>query len=216
MARIAAAAAVLLAGAFVADEALAFRMIQNTTVGRVSAGYAVTCDAPGGFTPWGNASIPWYHNTAGKGSDKAAALQSGLARWQAHSAPHNPTYAGTTTKGWATDGTNTVLWAKGNGCSGTCLALTALVLQSGQVIVETDVTFNSKFAWNTNGSNYDTEAVWVHELGHTLGFHHTEQSCSGSTTTRPTMCGAYFGVEGRTPQSDDNSALSCSQSRYPL
>jgi len=64
--KIAAAAAVLLAGALVANEALAYRMIQNTTVGRVSAGYAVACNASGGFTHWANANIPWRLNTSAR------------------------------------------------------------------------------------------------------------------------------------------------------
>ncbi len=123
-----------------------FQMIQNTTVGTVSAGYAVTCSDPGGFAHWGSSSISWYLNTSGQGSGKDTAIQNALASWtNVSNASHTLTYAGTTGAGWATDGQNTVLWASGNGCTGSCLALTALTLQSGQVIVETDITFNSAF-----------------------------------------------------------------------
>jgi hypothetical protein len=195
-----------------AAPAEAYRMIQNTTVGRVSAGNLVTCNDPGGFTHWGTANIPWRLNTAGQGSGKATALQNATAAWtNVTSADHNLTYAGTTTTGWSTNGVNTVLWASGNGCTGGCLALTALVLQSGQVIVESDITFNSSYTWNTNGSDYDTQAVLTHELGHALGIHHTELT----STPRPTMYAYYFGTDGRTLETDDRSALQCSQTKYP-
>lgn len=191
----------------------AFRMIQNTSVGRVSAGSAVTCNAAGGFTHWTNGNISWRLNTSGKGAGKEAAVQSSLASWtNVSGANHNLTYAGTTTAGFTTDGVNAIVFARGNGCSGSCLAITALVLQAGQVIVETDISFNSKFQWNTNGSNYDTQAVCTHELGHTLGIHHTELT----GTPHPTMYATYFGTDGRTLETDDNSALQCAQSHYPL
>src|SRR6185436_6941002 len=142
---------------------------------------------------------------------KASALQSAMASWTGvSSADYVLTYAGTTTAGWSTDGRNTLLWATGNGCTGSCLALTALVLQSGQVIVETDVTFNASFTWNTNGSDYDVQSVATHELGHTLGIHHTELT----STPRPTMYASYFGTGGRSLETDDRSALQCSESRY--
>lgn len=211
--RIAAAVAVVAALGYAATPSFAFRMIQNTTVGRVSAGAAVACNAAGGFTHWGNANISWRLNTSGQGSNKAGAMQNAMASWTGVSgANHNLTYAGTTTAGWATDGINTLLFARGNGCTGNCLALTALVLQSGQLIVETDVTFNSRYTWNTNGSSVDTEAVAAHELGHTLGIHHTELM----STPRPTMYASYFGTDGRTLENDDRSALQCAQNRYPI
>ena len=65
----------------VIPNALAFRMIQNTTVGRVSAGAAVACNAAGGFAHWLTANIPWRLNTSGQGAGKDAALTAAAASW---------------------------------------------------------------------------------------------------------------------------------------
>jgi len=189
----------------------AFRMIQNTTVGRVSAGAAVTCSASGGFTHWNIRNISWFHNTAGQGSGKQTALQGAMSAWTAvPSANHVLTYAGTTTAGFSTDGRNTILWANGNGCTGNCLAITALVLQSGQVIVETDISFNASWSWATSGVDIDTQSVATHELGHSLGIHHSNLSSSPT----PTMFASYFGTGGRTLATDDIQALQCAESRF--
>ncbi|HEX3127652.1 MAG TPA: matrixin family metalloprotease [Thermoanaerobaculia bacterium] len=189
----------------------AYRMIQNNTVGRVSAGAAVTCSNSGGFAHWNIRSLNWYLNTANQGSGKSSALSAAMTSWtNVGSANHVLTYAGTTTAGWSTDGRNTLLWANGNGCTGSCLAITALVLQSGQVIVETDISFNNSYSWRTDGTDYDVQAVATHELGHSLGIHHTELT----STPRPTMYASYFGTTGRSLETDDQSALQCSESRY--
>ena len=208
------ATAVLLAVGLAAHDALAFRMIQNTGVGRFSAGAAVQCAASGGFTHWTNANIPFRHNTANQGAGKGTALANAAASWtNVSGANHNLSIAGTTTAGFVTDGTNTLLWANGNGCTGGCLAITALVLSPGQVITETDVSFNNSASWATSGSDYDTEAVAAHELGHCMGIHHTEVK---KPSNRPTMYAYYFGTAGRSLASDDQQALQCAQNRYPI
>lgn len=209
--RVATFATAALAMSVLTSETSAFRMIQQTGVGRFSAGAAVRCNASGGFTHWNIRSIDWFHNTANQGTGKAAAIEAALNSWTAvANADHVLNYSGTTTAGFVTDNRNTVLWASGNGCTGSCLAITALVLQSGQVIVESDVSFNNNVTWTTSGAQYDTEAVAAHEFGHALGIHHTEVRKAPT----PTMNATYFGSAGRTLEADDQAALQCAESRY--
>jgi hypothetical protein len=188
------------------------RMIQTANTGRVTAGAAVACNDAGGFAHWASPpGVSWFHNTGNQGSGKETALQNAMASWtNVASASHVLTYAGTTNAGFVTDGINTAVWASGNGCTGNCLALTALVLQTGQVIIESDVTFNDDVDWYTDGTDFDTEAVAAHEFGHTLGIHHS--NIAGAP--QPTMSTPYFGDDGRTLEADDRTALQCSQIVY--
>lgn len=189
----------------------AYRMMQNTSTGRIGSYTPVTCDAPGGFMHWSQPNISWYHNTSGQGAGKASALQTAMNSWTAvNNALHTLTYAGTTTAGFVTDGRNTLVWGTNAGCTSTCLALTALVLQPGQVIVESDVIFNAGYSWQTNGSDYDVQAAAAHELGHSLGIGHTNVTSS----PLPTMYAGYFGTDQRSLAGDDWGALQCAQNRY--
>ena len=205
------ACTVLLAG----RDAAAFRMIQNTSTGRTSIGASVTCSATGGFVHWSRSQITMMLNPANQGGEPGVplALQHAMASWTAVTpANFQLNYGGTTSAGFVTDGINTVGFGTTSGCTGGCLALTALVLGPGQVIQEVDVSFNDAVNWNTNGSDYDVEAIAAHELGHCLGIHHTDIT---KPRNRPTMYTAYFGIGGRTLESDDRDALNCSYSRYP-
>jgi hypothetical protein len=210
--RVLAAIVVLLA----AGDAAAFRMIQNTSTGRTSVGASVTCTATGGFVHWDRAQVEMRLNPANQGGKAGVplALQHALASWTAVTpAAYTLSYGGTTSGGFSTDGVNTVLWSTGNGCTGGCVAITALVIGPGQVLQEADVSFNDAFSWNTNGSDYDVEAIAAHEFGHCMGIYHTDIT---KPRNRPTMYTAYFGVDGRSLESDDRDALNCAFSRYPV
>jgi hypothetical protein len=196
-------------------DAAAFRMIQNSSPGRTSTGAAVQCNAAGGFAHRAASQVSFWLNPASQGGKPGVdlALQNALAAWTAVTpANYTLSYAGITSAGYSTDGINTVLWSTGNGCTGSCLALTALVLGPGQVIEESDVMFNDAYTWNTNGKDYDVQAIAAHEFGHCMGIHHTEIT---KPRNRPTMYASYFGVDGRTLESDDRDALNCAYSRYP-
>jgi hypothetical protein len=206
---------VVVAALLAARDAAAFRMIQNTTLGRTSTGTQVTCTATGGFVHWNRTQVTMMLNTANQGGKAGVplALQHAMASWTAVTpANYQLTYGGTTTAGFVTDGINTVSFGTTSGCTGGCLALTALVLGPGQVLQEVDVSFNDAANWNTNGSDYDVEAIAAHELGHCMGIHHTELT---KPRNRPTMYASYFGIDGRSLETDDRDALNCAWSRYP-
>lgn len=193
----------------------AFRMLQIFSTGRTNSLTPiseVSCNASGGFVHWGVANTNWYHNVANQGAGKDAALYNAMNVWTfVSSANHSITYKGRTSAGFVTDSFNVASWGTGQGCSGNCLALTALVLNSGQVIIESDVTFNNAATWSTNGTNADTWSIAAHEFGHTVGVAHTDIG-SG-----PTMFTPYtLGTTGpRSLETDDKSAIQCSQSHYP-
>src|SRR5262245_8755419 len=127
---------------FGAADAQAYRMIQNTATIRTSTGFRVRCDDPTGFAHRAESSIAWRLNPGNQGGEPgvATAFQNALASWTGVTpATYTLGYGGTTSAGFATDGVNTMLWASGNGCTGGCLAITALVLGPGQVITEADI-----------------------------------------------------------------------------
>jgi hypothetical protein len=199
-----------------AAPAHAFRLIQNFGTGRFTAGALVECNDPGGFIHWDQTAITWYLNPALQGAGTSAELTAALTSWNnVTPATYNMTNGGTTGVGFVTDGINAVVWGPGGTGSpvGSSLAITALVLQAGQVLVESDVYFNNDYAWYHDGVNetYDVQSTLVHEIGHTLGLHHTEINVE----PYPTMRVPYFGFGRRTLEQDDKDGLNCIFNRYP-
>ncbi len=197
--------------ALLTTPAHAFRMIQNTTVGTVTAGAQVPCTDAGGFAHWEVRSLVWRINPALEGATAGGGVYFAIGQWNNVSGSEYRLARGSATgAGFVTDGTNTMIWAAGNGCGAGCLALTALTLRAGQVIAEADITFNTNYNWTTSSTNFDIRGVAAHELGHSLGIHHTELT---GPINRPTMRTTYH--DGyRTIENDDKDALRCSRNTY--
>lgn len=188
----------------------AFRMIQPFGNGRWTAGDAVACNDPGGFAHWTNLEVGWRLNQANQGAGMVTPTRNAVETWNdVTQSGYVLDYEGTTNAGWATDGINTILWANGNGCTGNCIGLTALVIQNGDEIIESDVTMNNNVTWTTNGAQYDGETVILHELGHALGIHHSDVA-----NPRPVMAGTGYSGSVRSLTNDDREALRCSYDEY--
>src|SRR5216117_317701 len=86
-----------------AADVQAFRMIQNSSIGRTSTAARVACDDPGGFAHWTTASISWRLNPASQGGKAgvAASMQNALASWtNVTPANYVLSYAGMTAAGF--------------------------------------------------------------------------------------------------------------------
>ncbi len=208
----AATLAVIAIGFTLSLPANAFRMLQNKQTGQVTVGELVTCDDAEGFAHWKNHTIAWRMNALSATFERTSRLQNALASWTAVTgSDYVLNYVGTTSGGFGIDGLNTVVFSEGNGCTGGCRALTSLVLQFGQEIVESDITMRPSIAWSIDGSTAtDLEGTLAHEVGHSLGIHHSELA---DGPTMSTWFGG-IGVVGRTLENDDQNAVRCSVARY--
>lgn len=209
----------------------AYRMMSSTNTGWTLSYNPVLCDNNAGFMHWNARTINWYHNTNGQGSGKATPLQAAMQTWNnVSTSDFLHQYAGTTAAGFGSDGVNSLSWGTDSVCdTHACHAITGLVLQSGQVIIESDVLFNSNSTlnlnWVTSGpydpcaepdrtnNRVDVQGVATHELGHSMGLGHPLTSESSFATA--TMGAVSCNSDARTLESDDIAALECVENRYP-
>jgi hypothetical protein len=231
-AALAVAGAALLGGS---PPSWAYRMLEGPNSGTTSGPQSkVRCDNLNGFAHWNSRSISWYHNPAGQGAGKSAALQAALATWSSPNvsdSTYSLIYMGTTTAGVANDNRNTFVWGTTSAAdlcnTDPCHAVTILHLNAGRVIRDVDIAFNDTMDWKTDnsvtgscstvaaGTPLDTQGIATHELGHSLGIHHTEGSLAAEPAQSATMGAQSCNVAGRSLNNDDMEALRCSEDRYP-
>lgn len=226
------AACALAVSAVAAMPAHAYKMMYTGSTGRTMSYTPAVCDNINGFMHWNARTINWYHNTNGQGAGKATPLQAAMTAWNnVSTSDFVLQYAGTTTTaGFSTDGVNSLSWGTDSVCdTNACHAITALVVQSGQVIIESDILFNSNptlnLQWVTSApydpcaepdrtnNRVDIQGVATHEFGHSIGLGHPLSSESSFATA--TMGAVSCHSDARTLESDDIAGLECMENRYP-
>lgn len=192
----------------------AYRMMQVSDTGRHTSASVVPCDSVNGFVHWTNPNVQFRIGASGA---RKTAVQAAMNAWTnvagashvlseySPYAPFNPYPVSNA------DGVNAISFIADptSPCTGSCLAITALSViydPPGHTIQEADIVFNMSYTWNTDGSNYDVQAVTTHEIGHALGIHHSE-------VPGATMYQGYTN-NWRSLESDDAQALQCSEAWY--
>jgi hypothetical protein len=209
-----------------------YRMMQSTDVGWINNNDLVTCTDTRGFAHHNSHTLTFYLNPSGQGAGKELAIQGALQAWtNVTNADFVLSWGGTRSNGYQqSDGYNMMVWGQDPLCDSlSCHAITAVLLEPGQVIKEADILFNANpnrsFQWMTNGQYspscwqtanstglmLDTQGIATHELGHALGIHHP----FNYSTTTATMGNQACTVGGRTLETDDMEALRCAENRYP-
>lgn len=121
---------------------------------------------------WPSSSIPvsYWVNAS---SDRNAHVQEAANTWSNAGANFSFNYRGTHSRsgGAYMNDKNEVMWNDLN--TNTALAV-ATIWTSNDIILEADMTFNTRFSWSTDGwYGYDVQTVALHEFGHWVGLDHS-------------------------------------------
>ena len=154
---------------------------------------------------WASRNISYDKHTLS--SSWQTAVWNGASRWN-NVTPSNFTW--TPTNSWSN--LNDVYLGAIDG-SGNVLATTTTYAALG-IIWQINMKFDTGETWYTgtgtpSSTQFDAYSVAAHEFGHALGLGHTNLSCNGSESSRPTLCPTYARGKtyARSLHSDDSSGL---------
>jgi len=135
--------------------------------------------------------VPYYINSS---SSRITEINAAATSWNNAGANFAFNYRGTHSRsgGPLYNGVNEIMWRD----LGTNNALAiASIWVAGNIIMEADMSFNTRYNWSTSGSIYDVQTVALHEFGHWVGLDH-------SSTFGSIMYYQYKGTQRNLHQDD--------------
>lgn len=136
-----------------------------------SHAYKVSKTSGGIEIKWSATSVMYFINTSGGPSDSLSAVQASMQTWTSVStSSFTFIYGGATSSSYGYyDGINSVCFGS-MGSTGTLAENTIWYYVSTGRIVESDIKFNTDYAYKTDGSvdAYDVQNNATHEFGHSL------------------------------------------------
>ncbi len=173
--------------------------------GIIDSSYALTVPFGYGQAKWTTPLVSYYINSTGGLSGSETALQSAANAWNGAGANFSFNYAGTTKSGWGQDGQNVLSFAN-LGSSSIIAQATGYIVND--TLVESDIQFNTGFAWSTDtptpANKMDLQTIALHELGHWLRL----LDLYGANDTTKVMYGlGSYGAMKRNLTSDDQAGI---------
>jgi len=137
-----------------------------------ASAYLISKTTGGADIKWFTSSTTYYINSSGGPSNDIPAMQAAMRAWTAVIPSYfSFVYGGTTTNSaYGTYDSSNIVCYGPMGLTGTLAENTFWYDTSSGQLVDSDIKFNTDYAWSTDGSPsaYDIQNVGTHELGHSL------------------------------------------------